>query len=355
MPTLEELGWTAELDHYFTQLGHPDWAPGRIARVDRERFGVWTASGEIPAELSGKIRDTSADHVCVGDWVALTLHNGLGIMHARLPRKTSISRKAAGEQTAEQALAANIDAVLLVCGLDADFNLRRIERALTLVMNSGASPIIVLNKADQCDNLPAKITLTEQVAPHMPVCAVSATTGLGLEELRTHLKAQQTFVLLGSSGVGKSTLTNSLLEQTRMQTGALRSSVEKGHHTTTHRQMWLLPNGALCIDTPGLRELGLWGSDEGLDVVFPEIEALARTCRFHDCSHEVEPGCAIQAALQDGALSSERYESWLKLRREYAFVEQRQSEHKRRQADKELGRMYKRAKEDARRRKPGFR
>jgi ribosome biogenesis GTPase len=247
------------------------------------------------------------------------------LIHAVLPRKSKFSRKVAGQRTDEQVVAANVDTLFLVSGLDGDFNPRRIERYLTAAWDSGARPVVVLNKLDRCDNPDACLLEVEAVAMGVPVHRVSALKGTNVEELTAYLGPGQTVGLLGSSGVGKSTLVNHLLGEERMATGEVRASDSRGRHVTSHRQLIVLPGGAgILVDTPGLRELQLWGTADGLAAAFSDVEALARSCRFRDCGHGAEPGCAVRDAVSEGRLAAERVEHFARLGRELRHLAGRQ-------------------------------
>jgi ribosome biogenesis GTPase len=327
--TLEDLGWDEQWANCFSPYSEIGLVPGRISRVYRSRCTVWTAAGERDAEPAGKLRfeDLAENRPAVGDWVALFAPPGDGLarIEAVLPRRGTLSRKVPGERTIEQVLVANVDTVFLVSGLDHDFNPRRIERYLTLAWDSGTAPIIVLNKADESPDAQAALSEVESIAFGVPVVMMSALTDDNMQPLLAHLQACKTHALLGSSGVGKSTLVNRLLGTAHMTTQAVRADDSRGRHTTTHRELFALPNGALVVDTPGLRELQLWADEEGLQSAFPEIEALAEDCRFRDCSHQDEPGCAVLAAVSTGDLSQARLESYEKLRKELAYLERRQN------------------------------
>jgi len=326
--SLQNLGWTPELGAAFAALREEGLEPGRVAREDRGRYRVLGAAGERTAELSGRLRHdaTTRDRLpSVGDWVALKATSGdLAIVTALLPRRSAFARKVAGETTEVQIVAANVDTVFIVVGLDQDFNLRRVERYLTAAWESGASPVVVLNKADLTDDVAARTAEVEAVGQGVPVLPVSAITTEGLDVLDRWLGRGQTVALLGSSGVGKSTLLNALLGETRQATGAVRETDSRGRHTTTRRELIALPGGALLIDTPGMRELQLWGDESGVEQAFPDVASLAADCRFRDCGHDQEPGCAVQAALGDGSLEAARFESWRKLQRELRWLEVRQ-------------------------------
>jgi ribosome biogenesis GTPase / thiamine phosphate phosphatase len=250
----------------------------------------------------------------VGDWVAARIAApDYAIVEAVLPRRSCFERRAPGKRDDRQAITANIDLAFLVCGLDGDFNLRRLERYLTLAAEGRVTPVIVLNKADLCGDAAGRQRETAAVAGSAPVVAVSALADGGVDPLNAFLTAGRTVALLGSSGVGKSTIVNRLLGDERFQTGAVRESDGRGRHTTTHRELAPLPAGGALIDTPGMRELQLWAGQESVDEVFDEISALAAHCRFGDCTHAMEPGCAVQAGLAEGSVSPERWESYRKL------------------------------------------
>ena len=246
---------------------------------------------------------------------------GRATIHAILPRRGRFSRKAAGDETREQVLAANVDTVFLVTGLDGDYNPRRIERYLVTAWDSGADPVVLLSKADLCEDVPARVAEIESVAPGVPVHAVSSLRREGLEAVRGYMHTGRTVALLGSSGAGKSTLINALLGEERLRTREVRESDSRGRHTTTRRELILLPGGGLVIDTPGMRELSLWQADEGLPATFDDVAALAAGCAFKDCRHESEPRCAVRAAVAAGGLAAERLESWRKLEGERRYLE----------------------------------
>jgi len=334
MSQLETLGFDAHWSSLFAphlSLGH---SPARVARADRDRFQLLAAPGEAPwpARASGRLRHqalTAADLPAVGDWVAATFpaarDGGEATIHAVLPRRTSFARKVAGRAADAQVAAANVDTVFLVAGLDGDFNPRRIERYLVAAAQSGARAVVVLNKADLVLRVdPAayavRLAEVEEVAGGAPVHAVSALAGDGLDALAPWLAPGQTVALLGSSGVGKSTLANALAGADVQATGPTREADSRGRHTTTHRELVALPRGAWLIDTPGMRELGLTGDPAAEDALgaasFGDIAALAARCKFGDCAHAGEPGCAVARALRDGTLDAERHASWQKLGRE---------------------------------------
>src|SRR6266513_5285639 len=301
------------------------------ARVVAQSRGVWRVAGnfgESAAEATGKLRlaaEEGADWPAVGDWVAAELQDqgGAAMIREVLPRRSQFVRKMAGKKPAEQVIAANVDTALLVSALDGDFNPRRVERYLAQCWESGAKPVIVLNKADACEDARAKTAEMEGVAVGTTVCVLSARTGDGFGELEEFLTPGQTLVLLGSSGVGKSTIANRLLGHAVQEVQPVRESDSRGRHTTTAREMFTLPGGALLMDTPGLREMQLWDANEGISQTFAEIEAFAACCRFTNCTHGREPGCAVQAAIQTGALDLGRLENWRKVQRELEFLERK--------------------------------
>lgn len=335
---IQDLGW----DAYF----EGQWSTNEgcaAARVVVQQRALWRLAGEFGecwAHASGKLRlasEAGADWPAVGDWVAVELQGSGGdaTIHQVLPRRSCFSRKSAGKEIAEQVIASNVDVALIVAALDGDFNLRRIERYMAQSWDSGARPTIVLNKADACAELKERLTEAERVALGAPIFVVSAKTGEGIESLEASFRKGQTIVFLGSSGAGKSTLVNRLLREERQSTGAVRESDSRGRHTTTSRELFLLPSGAMVIDTPGLRELQLWDAAGGLTEAFADVAELAARCKFRDCGHESEPGCAVQSAIASGILDADRLESRRKLEREQNFLlrkldpEARQAEKKR--------------------------
>ncbi|MBS1911824.1 MAG: ribosome small subunit-dependent GTPase A [Bacteroidetes bacterium] len=323
-----ELGWDTFFENGFQPYARIGYSAARVAQHHRNGYIIITEEGELRAEIAGALRHRAvnpADLPAVGDWVAAALrtHEGSATIHGVLPRRSVFSRKEAGNSTNEQIVAANVDTLFLLTGLDGNFNLQRIERYLVLAWESGARPVVVLSKADLCDALADRIQEVQTVAFGTPVIAVSVVDGTGLDELQHYMQPGSTVALLGSSGTGKSTLTNTLAGNYVQQTGDVSDSVGKGRHTTTSRELIVLPNGALVIDTPGMRELGLWSNEESLAETFEDVEELARRCRFTDCRHADEPGCAIRAALARGDLDARRFRNYQKMRRELAYLERR--------------------------------
>jgi ribosome biogenesis GTPase len=321
---LAALGWTDELEAAFTPYAERGFEPARVVAEHRGGYYVRGERGDHLASVRGRLRDDeiTAGMPAVGDWVAVCDATGdRQAIEAVLPRRTKVSRKTPWLKAEEHVLVANVDTVFLLTGLDGDFNVRRLERYLVAAWDSGADPVVVLTKLDVLDD-PGKLVEAEAIAIGVPVVAVSNLTGEGIEELSGFLRAARTVVLLGSSGVGKSTLVNRLAGRGLMPIGELRKD-GRGRHTTRHRQLHVLPGGALLVDTPGLRELQVWEGD--VDDAFSDIAELAARCRFSDCAHATEPGCAVQEALASGELDPERYASYRKLERELRSVEARSS------------------------------
>jgi ribosome biogenesis GTPase len=314
--SLEKFGWNSYCENEFSRLATPCAEPARVALAGREFFVVWTESGEREATVSGRLRHDGADWPAVGDWVVLEA--GARIVRV-LPRQTAFSRKEAGTATRQQVIAANIDILFIVSGLDGDFNLRRIERYLLLARESGAKPVVVLNKADVCADVQQAAVRIATLASGAPVLVISALEGWGLAAIEAHLKHSLTAALAGSSGAGKSTLINRLLGREEQRIQEVRTSDSRGRHTTVRRELFLAPGGWLLIDTPGLRELQLWASPDSMSAAFSDIAELAMSCRFRDCRHQGEPGCAVAASGIDEA----RLANYLKMQRELAHLDRK--------------------------------
>ena len=302
---------------------YPERIVGRITLQEKGMYRIRTVMGEQNALVSGKFQfdaQSSSDYPAVGDYVMVSCADpATAIIHQVLPRKSLFVRKAAGTSKTEQAVAANIDTVFLCMSLNNDFNLRRLERYLAVAWESGADPVVVLTKADLCADLPQKQREVETIAMGVDILITSSMELEGYRQIMPYITEGRTVAFVGSSGVGKSTLINRLLGEERLATDGLRKD-DKGHHTTTHRELLFLPNGAMVIDTPGMRELGMWDTASGVEQTFTDIEALAARCRFRNCSHTSEPGCALRAALRSGELDSGRWQSYQKLKNENSYA-----------------------------------
>ena len=328
---LESYGWSDELHAQFDPYAARGLVPARVTVQQRGLYTLASALGELTAVLAGRFsfEAEAGAYPVAGDWVAAAARpdESAATIHDVLPRKTAFIRKAAGPAIAEQVIAANVETAFLVTSLNADLSLRRLERYLATAWESGAQPAIVLTKADLCDDVESAVFEVESIAYGVPVHPVSAVSGRGLDDLRAYLQPGRTAVLLGTSGVGKSTLVNALAGEELLVTREIRESDARGRHTTTHRELVLLPGGGLILDTPGMRELGLWDSAEGISGAFEDVEELFADCRFSDCAHASEPGCAVQSALRDGSLDESRWQSYVKLQRELAHLE-RKGDHR---------------------------
>ena len=321
-----DFGWSAAVEAAFEPFAASGLVPGRVTAEDRGSYLVATGDGETRAQVAGRFRyDAGGDPAAfpaVGDWVGID-GGGSGVIQAVVPRRTAIVRLAPGRRTVAQVVGANVDVVFVVASLNHDLNLRRLERYLAVAWESGAEPIVVLSKADLADDLGERVAKVELVAVGVPVLTASAVDGRGLDALRARIQAGATVAFIGSSGVGKSTLLNVLAGDELAAVREIRDDDAKGRHTTTRRQLHRLPDGGLVLDTPGMRELAVWDAEAGLERSFADIEALAATCRFSDCAHDREPGCAIVSAIEDGDIAASRFDGWRKLEREARHLERR--------------------------------
>ena len=327
-PSLVELGWNNFFQQQIFDVETPNLA--RVIRQDLGRYQLISEQGLLTGILPGKARlESKADLPTVGDWVLYEPqeHSDEVVIQQLLERNTKFSRKEAGEKFNEQVVAANIDVVFVVTGLDDNFNPKRIERYLLLCQTSGAMAVVVLNKVDLCTDVDSKVDQVKEVAVNAPIHTISAFLDEGLEPLKSYISPGATVAVMGSSGVGKSTLINGLLGYEHFKTGAVRDTDNKGRHTTTHRELCPIPGGGMIIDTPGMRELQVWSDEHHLAESFEDVEELTAFCKFSDCHHQTEPGCAIQAAIQDDKLSEERWKSYQKYLRELEFLGEQQNVH----------------------------
>jgi ribosome biogenesis GTPase len=330
---LKELGWDNFFQDQFQLLKVPGSVPGRVISESKNSYRVNSQYGELTAKIAGKMRYQAEGkniYPAVGDWVVIRpiVNENKATIHAVLPRKSKFSRKVAGESTEEQVVSANVDTVFIVSGLDGgrNLNLRRIERYLTLAWSSGATPVIVLNKVDLCSDVGVFIRKVKEISLGISIHTVSAKEKLGLEALRNYLIKGHTVAFLGSSGVGKSALINALLGTEKQEIGEVREDDRMGRHTTTRRELIMLPGGGMMIDTPGMREIQMWAGEDDLQGTFSDIEALAKGCRFNDCSHNTETGCAVIEAIKNGDLEPTRLESYRKLQNELTYLASREED-----------------------------
>ena len=346
---LTKLGWNAERDEQFAPYLAKGFIPARVAVEDKHFYRVWTVDAELTAQVTGKfIHESRRDHSVlpkVGDWVAIKLvpNEEKAMIQAILPRRTQIVRKVTGRESAAQILATNIETVFLVTAADSTFNAARLERMLVMAHESGARPVVILNKIDLCDDLEAKLAEAARVAGTALVLAVCALTGRGVKKLAALIKPGDTVVFIGTSGVGKSSLINRLYGEDLMATVEVREQDAKGRHTTSWREMIFLPKGGVVIDTPGMREFHIWAASEGAKETFPDIEAFAPGCHFRDCTHTKEKNCAVLAALAAGTLPRERYDSFVKLQLEIGYLreaEKRAGWQDRKKSDRVAHRVF---------------
>lgn len=321
MHDLTMLGWSQAFDNLFLSLNQPELVPARVATSDRGRWTILGSGLMASATLSGRFSNQAADAEdlpVTGDWVAARVEGGSAVIEHVLPRRGALVRKAWGRAQRAQPMCANVDLVLAAAALDAGVNPNRIERALAVAWDGGATPLVVLTKADL---VPDAEEIADELRGRLlgvDVVVTSSSTENGLDALAPHLLPGRSIALLGTSGAGKSSLVNRILGMERQSTGAVREGDAKGRHVTTRRELIVAPSGVIVIDTPGMRELGLWDAGEGVDTVFADIAALASGCRFRDCGHAGEPGCAVERAVAEGRLAAERLEHYLRLREELA-------------------------------------
>lgn len=346
----ELYGANPNLPAFLKELEGSGFIVGRILAEHKERYHVGTADGELDAEITGNLRFSASgreDFPCVGDWVKMLSYNSdFAIIHQIMPRTSVLKRKTAGKAEEIQLIAANVDFGLIMQAVDRDFNLNRIERYLTICYDSKIKPVIIINKIDLLGEgqLSEIMLQIKSRIPDVPVYAISNSSQTGIDVLKTLLKPHETYCLLGSSGVGKSTLINSLSGSEYMTTGEISRTTAKGKHVTTHRELIRLENRAILIDNPGMREIGIAGSNDGLEITFDAIIELSKKCRFFDCTHTVEKGCSVLEALENGSLDRPVYENFLKMEREKAHYESSQFE--KRKQDKDFGKIMKNYKKD---------
>ncbi|MFH1368798.1 MAG: ribosome small subunit-dependent GTPase A [Elusimicrobiota bacterium] len=322
---LKELGWNEFHEKHYNEVKTSETFPARVAKSEREKYLIYSSFGELKAEIKGKMRFSAvsiSDFPAVGDWVVAKMRpeGNAVIIEAILPRMNKFARKVAGSVTDEQVMVANIDTIFLVNGLDGDYNLRRIERYLALARENNSSPVVVLNKTDMCPSVQEKAEEVAAVARGVPILTLNALNGEGIENIRKYITNSTTVAFLGSSGVGKSTIINSLLKTEKQKVGTVRESDSRGKHITTCRELILLPDGGIVIDNPGLRELQLWVDEDTLDSTFDDVIELTEKCRFRDCTHLHEPGCAVMNAIETGLLDNKRFQNFIKLKKELKYL-----------------------------------
>lgn len=353
LENINSFGWNKFFENNFQQYRLQGFEAGRIAIENKTNYQIITEYGEAVGEVSGKllfVSESQSELPKVGDWVVISLFddNTKALIHDVLPRKTKISRKTADRKTEEQVIAANIDTVFIVQSLDDNFNINRLARYLVTVNQGGAIPVVILNKSDLCGDVQTKISEVKNLNEDIIVIATSASNNFGIEQLKGIIKEGESIAFIGSSGVGKSTLINVLLGIEKFKTNQVRENDSRGKHTTTRRELIILPNGGILIDTPGMRELGLWSAENGLSQTFSGFEEYAAQCHFSNCTHTHEVKCAVVQALKDGNITQLQYDNYLKLRKELKYLEAKQDKFaeleekkKWKNISKEIKRLYK--------------
>lgn len=348
---LFDIGWNEQYSNILSSLSvESEIIPGRVSSFSGKHYWVLCKDGERIGILSNSYLNKVSEKFeipAVGDWVGLEKISGVDLCHIRFlfPRKNKLSRKASGNISQEQIIAANIDIVLIVTSLDNDFNLKRLERYLSMVYSMKADPIIVLNKIDKVNDVAIYIDHLREIASDVPILSVCAQSGRGINQIRALSRSGNTIVVVGSSGVGKSTIINQLLEIEKQSTGKTRANDDKGRHITSSRQLFLVSNGGTIIDNPGIRELQLWSSGDGLKRQFEDIEQIGMLCKFRDCRHENEPGCAVRKALESGTISKDHFENYSKLLKEKQYLELRRNSYEKRNKERKLSKMYRTGKD----------
>ena len=343
--TLTELGYTPQFEQHFRNPEFTDFEPARVIAEHKERYVIRTAEGEYGAEITGNLRfsaQSREDFPAVGDWAAVTVYDAdFAVIHAVLPRRSVVKRQAVGKYAEVQIIAANIDEAFLVQAVDRDFSINRLERYLTICYASNVRPVIVMSKIDliEEETLTGILESIRVRVSDVPVLAMSNDTGAGFDAVAAHIEAGKTYCLLGSSGVGKSTLLNNLCGETRMRTGSISDSTSKGRHVTSHRELVVLDKGGILIDNPGMREVGIADAGEGLDIAFDSILSFGAQCRFPDCTHTSETGCRVLEALENGELDRSSYDNYMKMERERAHFEATAAD--RRRHEKIFGKVLK--------------
>lgn len=351
MYSLKQLGWTSYFEDEFIKTNKNEFIPARVAVENKQRYVLLTEAGEISGEVIGKLlysAESISELPKVGDWVNIVLFEDerKGLIHKVFPRKSKLSRKTAERKTEEQIIASNIDKAFIVQALDNNFNIRRLERYLSMVIEGKAEPVIIFNKMDLVGDLKPYIELTNKYSDDYKIIFSDALTGKGIDKISSFISEGETFVFIGSSGVGKSTIINRIISDPNLKTQEISSVTGKGKHTTTRREMIILPTGGILIDTPGMRELSLWKSESGIESTFSDIEKFSEDCKFKNCTHSGETGCAVIKAVEEGLLEKSRLMNYKKLQKELNYLDERDSalsvkKQWQKQISKEIKRFYK--------------